>query len=315
MTVVLFAYHDVGCRTVEVLDDLGVGIACVYTHRDAPGENTWFGSVAGTAASLNIPVRHADPRTAAEQEHIRALAPRALFSAYWRRILPAGVLALAPVAVNLHGSLLPRYRGRAPVNWQILHGEREGGVSLHHMVAEPDAGDLVDQESFPIGADDTPVDVHRKLLPATEAVLRRSARPVIDGSAPRWPQLASKATTFGRRRPADGLIDFRHSAEDVRNLIRAVTHPYPGAFCYMGPHKLTIRRAGYPSPEPEPLPHPGHRRPGEVHTQPSGVFVVCGDGRRLRLDEVELDGRRCAPADLSHVLHHQAVLGQGGGAR
>ncbi|MFF4607400.1 formyltransferase family protein [Streptomyces sp. NPDC001339] len=306
MTVVLFAYHDVGCRTVEVLTELGIEIACVYTHHDDPGENTWFGSVAGTAASLGIPVRHADPRTAGEREHIRALAPRALFSAYWRHLLPDEVLGLAPVAVNVHGSLLPRYRGRAPVNWQILHGEREGGVSLHHMVREPDAGDLVDQESFPIGPDDTPTDIYRKLLPATEAVLRRNAWPVIEGRAPRWPQLASKATVFGRRRPADGLIDFRHAAEDIRNLIRAVTDPYPGAFCHMGPHQLTIWRAGHPSSEPPPRPG----RPGEIHIEPAGVFVLCGDGRRLCLDEVELDGRRGTPRDFPHVLRHEAVLGR-----
>lgn len=173
MSVVLFAYHDDGCRTAEVLTELGVEISCVYTHRDDPRENTWFGSVAATASGLGIPVRHADPRTAAERDHIRALAPRALFSAYWRHLLPDEVLALAPVAVNLHGSLLPRYRGRAPANWQIMHGEREGGVSLHHMVREPDAGDLMDQQSFPIGPDDTP----RRRPPQPPARRRGGAAP------------------------------------------------------------------------------------------------------------------------------------------
>ncbi|MEV5239560.1 formyltransferase family protein [Streptomyces cinnamoneus] len=306
MSVVVFAYHEVGCCALEVLTELGVPIGCVYTQRDDARENTWFRSVAGTARSLGLSVRTADPRTEAERRHIRELAPRLLLSAYWRRLLPEAVLALAPVAVNVHGSLLPRYRGRAPVNWQILHGERQGGVSLHHMVAEPDAGDLIDQEAFAIGPDDTPLDVHRKLVPAAATVLRRSIPALLDGTAARRPQPASEATTFGARRPADGLIDFRYAAEDVRNLIRAVTDPYPGAYCYAGPHRVTVWRATHPD---QHQPHPAPRRPpGAVEAGPIGVFVTCGDGRRLRLEDVEIDGRRGDPRAFPHLLRHGTVV-------
>uniref|UniRef100_A0AAU2UXQ6 Formyltransferase family protein n=1 Tax=Streptomyces sp. NBC_00003 TaxID=2903608 RepID=A0AAU2UXQ6_9ACTN len=305
MSVVVFAYQEVGCRTLEVLTELGVRVGCVYTHRDDGDENRWFRSVRQVAASLGMPVRVADPRTEAERHHIRGLKPSALVSAYWRRLLPEPVLSLAPIAVNLHGSLLPRYRGRAPVNWQILHGERQGGVSLHHMVAEPDAGDLVDQEPFPIGSDDTPLDVYAKLVPAAATVVRRSIPPLLTADAPRWPQAASKATVFGARRPADGLIDFRYASEDVRNLIRAVTRPYPGAFTYAGAHRVTVWRASHPET-------PGPRVPtttvGEVLIDGAEMFVVCGDGRRLRLDDIEIDAHRGNPRSGAHILRHGTVL-------
>lgn len=296
MTAVVFAYHDVGCRGLRVLRRLGIEIGAVYTHADDPGENTWFGSVRATCAELGVPVRvGADPNAPAELAVIRALEPRALFSFYYRDLLKEPVLAIPTQGgVNLHGSLLPRYRGRAPVNWQILHGEREGGVTLHYMVKKADAGDIVDQEAFPIGIDDTPTDVYARLLPAAERVLERSAALVMEGTAPRIRQLESKATTFGRRRPEDGLIDWRFAAEDVRNLVRAVTKPYPGAFTFAGEKRVTVWWSQHDA-------RPGAGRaekhveaselaPGCVTRRADGVFVACGDRRLLRLSKVEIDG-------------------------
>jgi methionyl-tRNA formyltransferase len=305
MTVVVFAYHDVGCTILRVLRRLGVEISLVYTHEDDQNEETWFGSVRRTCTELSLPVRTADPRTTPEQDRIRALTPAAIFSGYWRELLPDSVLDIPSRAVvNLHGSLLPRYRGRTPVNWQILHGEREGGVTLHHMVSRADAGDIIDQEAFPIRPDDTPTDVYARLVPSAARVLRRSALAVIEGTAARWPQLESKATTFGRRRPADGLIDFRYAAEDVRNLVRAVTKPYPGAFTHASHYKMLVWCAS----------HDESGRltcapPGTLDTDGKHVLVACGDRRRLRLDHVEIDGREGTAADFPHLLHSGVHLG------
>jgi methionyl-tRNA formyltransferase len=213
------------------------------------------------------------------------------------------VLACASsAAVNLHGSLLPRYRGRAPINWQILHGEREGGVTLHHMVRKADAGDIVDQEAFPIGPDDTPTEVFARLLPTAERVLERSAAALVEGTAPRWVQLESKATTFGRRRPEDGRIDWRHAAEDVRNLVRAVTKPYPGAFCFAGTERIVVWQARHA---------PGSFRagaPGTLRRGKDGVFVACGDRRGLRLAQVEIGGKEGDALEFPGVLRDGGVL-------
>ncbi|MGH3781659.1 MAG: formyltransferase [Pseudonocardiaceae bacterium] len=304
MTAVVFAYHDVGCTALRVLRRLGVEISLVYTHNDTPGESTWFGSVRQTCTELGLPVRTADPRTVEEQDRIRNLAPKVIFSVYWRELLPESVLELASqAAVNLHGSLLPRYRGRAPVNWQILHGEREGGVTLHHMVRRADAGDIIDQEAFPIRPDDTPTDVYVRLVPAAARVLERSALTVIEGTAARWPQLESKATVFQRRRPEDGLIDFRYAAQDVRNLVRAVTKPYPGAFTYAGQHKTFVWWARH-----DKSGRLTSARPGALDTEGNEVLVACGDRRQLCLERVEIDGREGSAADFPDLLHSGALL-------
>jgi UDP-4-amino-4-deoxy-L-arabinose formyltransferase/UDP-glucuronic acid dehydrogenase (UDP-4-keto-hexauronic acid decarboxylating) len=300
VTAVVFAYHDVGCRGIRVLKRLGIDIAAVYTHDDDPEENVWFGSVRKTCAELGVPFRAGvDMKDPAEHAKLRAQAPRAIFSFYYRDLLPEAVLSAASVAaVNLHGSFLPRYRGRAPVNWQILHGEREGGVTLHHMVKKADAGDIVDQEPFPIGEDDTPTDVFPRLLSAAERVLERSAAAVVEGTAPRWKQLESKATTYGRRRPEDGKIDWRQSAEDVRNLVRAVTKPYPGAFTFAGGEKVLVWWA-------EHAESAGSLRPGTIRKDAHGVAVACGDRRLLRLARIEIGGRE---GDPGGVLRDGSVL-------
>jgi len=291
LSAIVFAYHDVGCIGLRTLARLGLEVAAVYTHADDPHENTWFGSVRATCEELGLPVRvGADPNAADELEFIRALRPRTFFSFYYRDLLRKPLLALpSGAAVNLHGSLLPRYRGRAPVNWQLLHGEREGGVTLHHMVAKPDAGDVVDQESFPIGPDDRPTDVFARLLPAAERVIERSARAVVDGTAPRARQLESKATTFGRRRPEDGLIDWHLAAADVRNLVRAVTEPYPGAFSHAYGSRVLVWWAEH---EPAPSRSAGALAPGTIEHAGQSLLVSCGDGRRLRLTDVEIEGQR-----------------------
>jgi UDP-4-amino-4-deoxy-L-arabinose formyltransferase/UDP-glucuronic acid dehydrogenase (UDP-4-keto-hexauronic acid decarboxylating) len=310
MTAVVFAYHDVGCTGLRTLARLGIDIAAVYTHDDDPRENTWFGSVRATCAELRLEVFAGnDPNSPAEQARIRALRPTAFFSFYYRDLLSEPLLAIpARGGVNLHGSLLPRYRGRAPVNWMILHGEREGGVTLHYMVRKADAGDIVDQEAFPIGADDTPSEVYAKLLPAAERVLERSAILVLEGTAPRAQQLESKATVFGRRRPEDGRIDWRHGSEDIRNLVRAVTKPYPGAFTFAGERKLLIWSAQHASlQDGEP------RAPGTIAREQGGLYVSCGDRRRLRLMRVELDSREGDPLEFPELRSGASLASSPGG--
>ncbi len=325
MKAVVFAYHDVGCMGVRVLRKLGVDVARVYTHDDDPDENHWYGSVAKTCAELGVACTTLSPHDPAELDVIRGTAPDAIFSLYYRDMIKDSVLSLAKRgAVNLHGSYLPRYRGRAPVNWQILHGETQGGVTLHYMVKKPDAGDIVDQESFDIGPDETGRDVYAKMLPAAERVLTRSAMSVLEGTAPRIRQMESKATYYGRRRPEDGLIDWRWRAEDVRNLVRAVTHPYPGAFTFAGGKKIlvwwttasdsgsvsrisTIRDPGRARECESPV---ENRRPapGRVVSR-GGVSVVCGDGRLLKLVRVEIDGREGDATEFADVLRDGTELG------
>ena len=274
---VVFGYHDVGVRCLRVLLDAGVAVPLVVTHRDAPDERIWFGSVAQLAQSRGIETLLSEEMNRL-RERISVISPEFMFSFYYRRMLPPDVLALARKgAFNMHGSLLPKYRGRAPVNWAILKGESETGATLHEMVAKPDAGRIVDQERVPIGPDETAAEVFAKVSDAAETVLKRSLPHLLAGTASLRKQDLSKGSYFGARRPEDGRIDWSRSALEIHNLVRAVAPPYPGAFT----DRMKIFRTRV---ENRKAPH-GRTGP---YREGNEWFAVCGDGKVLRLLEVEL---------------------------
>uniref|UniRef100_UPI002590DBA1 bifunctional UDP-4-amino-4-deoxy-L-arabinose formyltransferase/UDP-glucuronic acid oxidase ArnA n=1 Tax=Pseudomonas sp. TaxID=306 RepID=UPI002590DBA1 len=160
---------------------------------------------------------------------------------YYRNLLSDAVLASAKNgAYNLHGSLLPRYRGRAPANWVLVNGETETGVTLHRMVKRPDAGAIVAQQSVAIERADTGLSLHAKLRDAAAALLHDTLPLLAKGEVSETEQDESQASYFGRRTPADGLLDWKRPAEALFNLVRAVTQPFPGAFCAVGEHKLIV---------------------------------------------------------------------------
>ena len=236
---VVFAYSSVGAECLSVLLKHGVNISLVYTHEDDPNEEHWFKSVYELAKSHNIPVRTDEP----DYSVVKAANPDVIFSFYYRAMIDMKILDLAPLgAFNMHGSLLPKYRGRACVNWAVLNGETQAGVTLHHMTARADAGNIVAQEAVPIGQDDTAQDVFNRIIPAAGRVLDRSLDAILSGNAEGTPQDESQATKFGRRRPADGLIDLTKSAREIHNLVRAVAKPFPGAFIEKDNHKIMVWR-------------------------------------------------------------------------
>jgi UDP-4-amino-4-deoxy-L-arabinose formyltransferase/UDP-glucuronic acid dehydrogenase (UDP-4-keto-hexauronic acid decarboxylating) len=239
MKTIVLAYHDIGCVGIDALLRNGFDIQAVFTHRDDPAENTWFESVAELAAARNIPVfAPEDINHPLWVQQAKAFAPDILFSFYYRNMVGSPILDIPPAGcLNLHGSLLPKYRGRCPVNWVLLNGETETGVSLHYMTPRPDDGDIVCQEKIPIAAGDTAKTLHGKLRRLSETMLDAILPQIKAGTAPRRAQDHSRATYFGGRRPEDGVIDWGKTATDVRNLVRAVTRPYPGAFSHAGDRK------------------------------------------------------------------------------
>ncbi|MGH7899370.1 MAG: formyltransferase [Candidatus Binatia bacterium] len=282
MRNVVLAYHDIGAACLEELIATGDEVALVVTHEDSPGENVWFRSVAELAERHAIPVIAPRDVNAPEVEKaIAAARPDLLLSAMFRQLLKPPLLELAPRgALNLHPSLLPKYRGRAPINWAILNGERETGVTLHYMVEKPDRGEIVAQRRFPIDADDTALSVHRKATAAARELVREAYPLLVSGRAPRIPQDHSRASYFGGRRPADGEIDWRWPAKRIYDLVRAVTHPYPGAFTSHRGRQLFVWWA-----------HPVERQPGlapgELEVVSSAaVLAGAGDGA-LRLERIQ----------------------------
>ncbi len=240
--ILVFAYHDVGYECLDVLIQNDEYIVAVITHKDNPDEEIWFRSVAGLAKKYGIPVYTPESvNTPAWIEQIREWNPELIFSFYYRNMIKEEILNIPRLgAFNMHGSLLPKYRGRVPINWAVLNGETETGVTLHHMVKQADAGDIVDQEAVSIGPEDTAQDVFGKCVAAARGVLERRLGELTAGTAPRRKQDESQATYFGGRKPEDGRIDWTKSAPSIYNLIRAVTQPYPGAFTTGNGKKLFI---------------------------------------------------------------------------
>ncbi|MFJ5477635.1 bifunctional UDP-4-amino-4-deoxy-L-arabinose formyltransferase/UDP-glucuronic acid oxidase ArnA [Pectobacterium carotovorum] len=245
MKAIVFAYHDIGCVGLEALKLAGYEIQAVFTHSDAPGENHFYGSVAKAAAEMDVPVfAPEDINHPLWVNRIRELAPDVIFSFYYRTLLSDDILQLPSFgAFNLHGSLLPHYRGRAPVNWVLVNGETQTGVTLHKMVSRADAGDIVAQSVVAIDEEDTALTLHGKCRTAAAALLAQQLPLIRSREITLTRQDESRASYFGRRTAADGLIDWHKSAREINNLIRAVTEPYPGAFTFLGERKVTIWRA------------------------------------------------------------------------
>ncbi len=304
MRAVVFAYHNMGIVGIRALLETGFEVPMVFSHEDDPKENRWFGSVADFCRERGIPVHlPGNVNNPPWPDTIRNAGPDFLFSFYYRSMLSPGILSLPRVcAMNLHGSLLPRYRGRAPVNWVLVKGETETGVTLHLMTEKPDAGDIVGQATVPIAFEDTALTLFGKMEKAAESLLSGLLPRIATGDVPRRPNEIGKGSYFGGRKPADGRIDWTRSAVEIYNLVRAVTRPYPGAFSFLRGEKLFVWWAtpasaeGFPDAVPPGTlvvsggpPFPGkEERPGDASRQ-RRVLVGTGEGL-LSLEEVEWKG-------------------------
>ncbi len=273
MKAVVVAYHNMGCAGLEALMKHGFEIEAIFTHLDDKAEGSWFSSVAELAAKNNLPVFAPDDiNHPIWVEKIRAYQPDVIFSFYYRDLLSEEILSIpASGCFNLHGSLLPKYRGRAPLNWALVNGETETGVTLHEMTASPDNGDIIAQRKITILDTDTALDLNKKAVSEAQLLLDECLPKILDHSFTAVAQDNSQASYYGGRTPADGAIDWNKSSQEVYNLVRAVTHPYPGAFTFRGQSKIMVWSA-------KSIPGTGHNAiPGTI-TSISPLQVACADG-------------------------------------
>jgi len=292
---VVFAYHNVGCGCLEVLLRHGMEVALVVTHRDNPDENIWFDSVEKLARSHGIETATPDDPNAPEfVARVANLKADFLFSFYYRHMLSPAMLATATRgAFNMHGSLLPKYRGRVPINWAILKGETETGATLHEMVAKPDAGRIVDQQAVAILPDDNALDVFKKVTHAAAMTLDRALPGLVAGTANLREQDLAQGSYFGGRKAEDGVINWNDSAVNIHNLVRAVAPPYPGASTTVAGHRMIVTRTAL-APA-----HLTHDQPGVLNVSSARCIALCGDGRMLRVLEAQIDGK----------MHDETTLG------
>jgi methionyl-tRNA formyltransferase len=296
---VVFGYHNVGVRCLKVLLAGGVDVALVVTHEDSASENIWFESVISLCQAEGIPyITPADAKSPELLAQVQALQPDLMFSFYYRHMLPAALLAVAP-AFNMHGSLLPEYRGRAPVNWAVLHGATVTGATLHEMTVKPDAGAIVAQMEVPILPDDTAHEVFGKVQVAAEQALWRVLPSLLDGTAPRLHNDLGKGGYFGGRKPEDGRIDWFMPAQDVYNLHRAVAPPYPGAFTDIDGVRYVIQRARLNGNFGNII---SLSLPPGLTVVDNCIFGVCGDGRMLTISALTADGEPITAEQLQTRL-------------
>jgi len=301
---VVFAYSGVGVRGLSALLAQDFDVRLVVTHEDDPAEMIWFDSVAALAGLNGIPViAPDDPNEPKIVALVRKAKPDWLFSFYYRRLLAEDLLS-APTqgAYNLHGSLLPRFRGRAPVNWAVLKGATETGASLHRMIGKADAGRLVDQQAVPILPNDTAMQVYNKVACAAEIVLMRSLPALLDGTAVETALDVANGSYFGGRTPEDGRIDWGQPALHIHNLVRAVAPPYPGAFFDSGGRRVFITGSYYRH-------SPARGSSVRIYWEQGTCWADCIDSERIQLLGLAVDDNAVDEAGFHLLFGRELVLG------
>ena len=300
-TAVVCAYSSVGTAALEGLLEAGVEVLALYTYAQGPDEQ-WFTPPAAVAQAQGIPVHHAPAfNDDGVYQAIQALRPDFLFSFYFREMIQSRVLELPRLgAYNLHGSLLPSYRGRAPINWVLVKGETETGVTLHAMTPKPDDGHILAQARLPIDWDETALSLTCKAAVAGRDLVRGSLPGLVDGSLPRIDQKTlGPSSYFGGRKPSDSRLEFTMTVQEAFNQIRAVADPWPNASLETATGSIKVAWA-LPSPEPCPV--------GTFRATREGILLGFLGGS-LRLHTLKAEGLRVLrPTEQADCLRRLGIL-------
>lgn len=306
MRAVVFAYHEIGYVCLEELIGFGTDVVCLFTHDDDPNEEVWFRKPAEFAEQKDIPIYTPDNlKKPSWMAMISDMKPNVIFSFYYRNLIPVEILSIPSIgAFNLHGSLLPKFRGRCPVNWVLIEGEKRTGITLHSMVEKPDAGDIIAQRPVDISFDDTAYTLFMKMAGEARILMKEILPHIENGSFAGKPQAdLGQSSYFGGRKPEDGFISWQKDAISIYNLTRAVTHPYPGAFTFLDGKKFFVWKA-------YPLQEHVNALPGSVvSTKP--LIVNTGKGT-LKLLTVQLEGEDEIGGEVfaaNHIIENKILGG------
>ena len=313
MRIVFMGASELGwecCRTMLEAGQQVVGMFSIpkefrISWSARPVTNVRFKSFEDLAQRHGIPLEYvttkmSDPRY---QDLLRCWRPDLLVVIGWYYMVPRCLRDMARLgAVGIHASLLPRYRGGAPLVWAMINGERETGVSLFHFADGVDTGDVIAQRTIQIALEDDIAAVVQKSVTQSKELVREFIPRLAADNAPRWSQDHSQATLMPQRKPDDGLLDWKQlTALQAYHWIRAQTRPYPGAFTYLGAEKVILWKARL-LPQANPVDAP----PGSIAFLDADEAIIlgvtCNDGRVLGIDEVELeDGRGMSGQELAHT--------------
>ena len=307
MRILFMGTPDFAVPSLEALLGAGHTVCGVFTQPDKPknrGMKLQPTPVKECALSHGIPVfQPVKLRDGTALEQIRALAPELIVVAAYGRILPQDILDCPPKGcINVHSSLLPRYRGAAPINWAILNGDGETGVTIMHMAAALDAGDIIAQASAPIGPDETAPELTARLAELGGALLAETVARIEAGTAERIPQEEEQATLAPMLGKELSPLDFSRSAQALHDQVRGLI-PWPAATARVGGVRCKIFATAAER---------GSGGPGTVlEAGKNGILIACGGDTALRILELQPDGgKRMRAADYlrGHPVEAGSVL-------
>ncbi len=283
----VFGYGPSALAALATFERLGVSPVAVVVPGNRQGHDVEMVIAGARERSLPLLVQPGRAASAPFLAAVHDLGPDVLFVWSYSMLLAPELIDMATKgAVNLHGGVLPEYRGGHVMNWAIINGERESAATLHYIDAGIDTGPVIAEQRFPIEWRDDITSVQARVRKTGEALLERWWPEIAHGTAPKTPQDESRARYYRMRTPDDGLVDWTQSNNQIYNLVRALTSPWPGAHTWCGAAKLVLRQVEPVVADGEPA------RPGTVvRCSDDEVRVACGDGD-LRLLSAELEGRR-----------------------
>ncbi|MCH8156500.1 MAG: methionyl-tRNA formyltransferase [Nitrospinae bacterium] len=289
MNIVFMGTPDFALPTLQQLYESEHRILLVVTQPDRPkgrGRESAAPPVKQFAAKHGLPILQ--PETTATQEFVQTLSdlqPDLIIVVAFGQILKADLLAVPRhFCMNLHSSLLPRYRGAAPINWAIINGEKETGVTTMKMDTGLDTGDILLAKKVPIADDDDAQSLHDILAVEGAVLVLETLQRLEDGNLPPVPQNSSLSNYAPKLKKEDGLIDWNKSATEIRNRVRGL-EPWPGAYTFSGSKRLRICRT-------ETAPGDSTDRPGQIaRVSGRGIEVGTGDGR-IVVTQLQPEGKK-----------------------
>ena len=296
MRIVFMGATELGwncCRALLEVGQKGVGLFSIpqqfrISWSPVPVTNVQYKSFEDLAATHNVPLVYVTGKMTDSEyaEALRDMRPDIILVVGWYYILPRSLRELAPLgAAGVHASLLPKYRGGAPLVWAIINGETETGVTFFHFADGVDDGDIIGQAKFEINFEEDIANMIEKAACASASLLSQYVPMLAKGTAPRIPQDHSHATFVPQRKPDDGIIQWRQlSAGRAYDWVRAQTRPYPGAFTFFGEEKVTIWKSTLSAAAAVKDLSPGTI----ICDRPDSFSVACADGRSLEIKEVGL---------------------------
>ena len=290
MNIIFFAKGKRGQRCLDYLLQRDYQIQAVVTIQEEPALKTM---IANREVPILIPEKVNTKRFA---KTLKSYDPDLFVLSGYNKILRPVIFDIPPLGtINLHGGLLPEYRGAAPINWQIINGETIGGCSIIYVDEGIDTGDIIRQQYYRIHPEDTHASVLEKTLEIFPPLLRKVLEDIEKGQETVIPQDPEEGSYYTRRYPRDSKIDWKGMSDiEVHNLVRGMHGPYPAAFTFRGEQRVEIDRTTLINETVKGV-------PGRVPKQRENSVIVLAKNRGLLVDVIHVDGQSIPPAEFFNL--------------